>query len=60
MNIKLSLVAFAIVGALGIAAFVGPVVMTAPAMAQNMTGDNGTMMAGNMTSGSTTGGNWTK
>jgi hypothetical protein len=60
MNIKLFLIAFAIVGAIGIAASVGPVAMATPAAAQNMTGDNATMMAGNMTSGSTTGGNWTK
>jgi hypothetical protein len=41
-------------------AFVGSIaMMTTPAVAQNMTGDNA-MMAGNMTSSNTTGGNWTK
>jgi hypothetical protein len=61
MNIKLILMAVAIVGAFGIAAFVGSsAMMTTPAAAQNMTADNATMMAGNMTSGNTTGGNWTK
>lgn len=52
--------AIAIVGAFGIAAFVGPIAMTTTAAAQDMSGDNATMMAGNMTSGNTTGGNWTK
>ena len=52
--------AIAIVGAFGIAAFVGPTAMTITAAAQDMSGDNATMMAGNMTSGNTTGGNWTK
>jgi hypothetical protein len=42
------------------AAVVGPLTITTPAVAQNMTGDNATMMAGNMTAGNTTGGNWTK
>lgn len=60
MNIKLFLMAVAIVGAFGIAAFVGPIAITTPAAAQDMSGDNATMMAGNMTSGNTTGGNWTK
>jgi hypothetical protein len=56
----LFLMAVAIVGAFGIAAFVGPIAMTTPAAAQDMSGDNATMMAGNMTPGNTTGGNWTK
>jgi hypothetical protein len=60
MNIKLFLIAVAIVGAFGIAAIVSPVTLTTPAFAQNITGDNATMMAGNMTSGNATGGNWTK
>jgi hypothetical protein len=60
MNIKLFLMAIAIVGAFGIAAFVSPIAMTTTAAAQDMSGDNATMMAGNMTSGNTTGGNWTK
>jgi hypothetical protein len=56
----LFLMTVAIVGAFGIAAFVGSIaMMTTPAVAQNMTGDNA-MMAGNMTSSNTTGGNWTK
>ena len=60
MNIKLFLMAVAIVGAFGIAAFAGPIAMSTPTAAQDMSGDNATMMAGNMTSGNTTGGNWTK
>jgi hypothetical protein len=41
---------------------IGIFIITTPAVAQNMTGDNATtMMAGNMTAaGNTTGGNWTK
>ena len=55
MNTGLFLVAVAIVATFGIAAIVGPT----PVLAQNMTGDNATMMAGNMTAGNATGGNWT-
>lgn len=60
MNIKLFLIAVAIVAVFSIAAIAGPVTMTSPAAAQDMTGDNTTMMAGNMTAGNMTGGNWTK
>ena len=63
MNIKLFLIAVAIVAVFGIAAIAaiaGPVTVTSPAAAQDMTGDNATMMAGNMTAGNMTGGNWTK
>jgi hypothetical protein len=59
MNSKLFLMTAAVIAAFGIAAaaaVVGPLAITTPAVAQNMTGDNATMMAGNMT----TGGNWTK
>ena len=60
MNIKLFFIAVAIVAVFGIAAIAGPVTVTSPAAAQEMTGDNATMMAGNMTAGNMTGGNWTK
>lgn len=60
INARLFLVAFAVIAALGIAAVVGPVSIPVPAVAQNMTGDNATMMAGNMTASNTTGGNWTQ
>ena len=60
MNIKLFLIAVAIVAVFGIAAIAGPVAVTLPAAAQEMTGDNATMMAGNMTAGNMTGGNCTK
>ena len=60
MNTGLFLVAIAIVAAFGIAAIVGPVTITTPLVAQNMTGDNATMMGGNITAGNTTGGNWIK
>ena len=60
MNIKLFLIAVAIVAVFGIAAIAGPVTVTSAAAAQDMTGDNATMMAGNMTAGNMTGGNWTK
>ena len=60
MNIKLFLIAVAIVAVFSIAAIAGPVTVTSPAAAQNMTGGNATMMAGNMTAGNMTGGNWTK
>lgn len=59
-NIKLFLIAVAIVAVFSIAAIAGPVTVTSPAAAQDMTGDNTTMMAGNMTAGNMTGGNWTK
>ena len=52
--------AVAIVAAFGIVAMVGPATITTPAVAQNMTDDNATMMAGNMTADNKTGGNWTK
>lgn len=56
------LTAVAIVVAFGVvAAVAGLVTVATPAIAQNMTGDNATMMAGNMTaSNMTAGGNWTK
>ena len=60
MNIKLFLIAVAIVAVFSIAAIAGPVTVTSPAAAQDMTGDNTTMMAGNMSAGNMTGGNWTK
>ena len=60
MNTGLFLVAVAIVAAFGIAAIVGPISITTPVAAQNMTGDNATMIGGNMTAGNMTGGNWTK
>ena len=62
MNSRLFLMAVAVIAAFGIAvaAVVGPLTITTPAIAQNMTGDNATMMAGNMTAGNTTGGDWTK
>jgi hypothetical protein len=60
MNTKLFFMAVAIVAAFGIAvAVAGPFTVTTPAMAQNATGDNATMMAGNMTADNKTG-NWTK
>lgn len=52
--------AIAIVAAFSIAAVVGPATIATPAVAQNMTGDNATMMAGNYTADNKTGGNWTK
>ena len=52
--------AIAIVAAFSIAAVVGPATITTPAVAQNMTGDNATMMASNYTADNDTGGNWTK
>ena len=55
--------AVTVIAAFGIAvvaaAVVGPLAITTPAVAQNMTGDNTTMMAGNMTADNATGGNWT-
>jgi hypothetical protein len=56
MNSKLFLMAVAVIVAFGIsAAVVGPVSITTPALAQNMTGD----MGGNMTGGNVTAGNMT-
>jgi hypothetical protein len=61
MKTKLFFMAVAIVAAFGIAvAAAGPFTVTTPAMAQNATGGNATMMAGNMTADNKTGGNWTK
>ena len=60
MNTKLFLIAVAIVAAFGIIAVVGPATIATPAVAQNMTGDNATMMVGNYTAENKTGGNWTK
>jgi hypothetical protein len=60
MNTGTFLIAVAIVAAFGITAIVGPITITTPVVAQNMTGDNATMMGGNMTAGNMTGGNWTK
>jgi hypothetical protein len=63
MNSKLFLMAVAVIAAFGIAvaaAVVGPLTITTPVVAQNMKGDNATMMGGNMTAGNMTGGNWTK
>jgi hypothetical protein len=51
--------AVAIVVAFGIAS-VGSLTVTTPVTAQNMTGDNATMMSGNMTADNKTSGNWTK
>ena len=50
------LVGVALVAAFGIIVAVGPIGISTPAMAQNMTGDNATMMGGNMTGGNMTGG----
>ena len=53
--------AVAIVAAFSIAvAVAGPLAITTPAMAQNVTGDNATTMAGNMTAANQTAGNWAK
>ena len=60
MNTKLFLIAVVIVTAFSIAAVVGPATIAIPAVAQNMTGDNATMMAGNYTADNKTSGNWTK
>jgi L-cystine uptake protein TcyP (sodium:dicarboxylate symporter family) len=60
MNTKLFLIAVVIVAAFGIAAMVGPATIATQAVAQNMTGDNASMMAGNYTADNNTGGNWTK
>jgi hypothetical protein len=60
MNTKILFAAVAIVAAFGIAAVVGPVIVTT-ALAQNMTGDNMTMTGDNMTAmgGNMTAGNMT-
>ena len=60
MNTKLFFIAVAIVAAFCIVTVVGPATITPPAVAQNMTGDNATMMVGNMTADNKTGGNWNK
>ena len=50
MNTKLFLMAFAVIAAFGIsAAVVGPVSMTTPALAHNMTAGNMTDMGGTPT-----------
>ena len=54
MNTKLFLMAVTVIAAFGIEAIVGPVTVTTPVAAQNVTGDNATM-AGNVTAGNTTG-----
>ena len=60
MNTRLLLMAIAIVVAFGIAT-AGSLTVTTPAGAQNMTGDNASMMmSGNMTADNKTSGNWTK
>ena len=56
MNTKTLLAAIAIVVAFGIAAVIGPVTVSTPVVAQNMTGDNMTAMGGNMSGGNMTGG----
>jgi hypothetical protein len=56
MNSTISLVGVALIVVFGIAAMVGPITIVTPAVAQNMTGDNATMMGGNMTAGNMTGG----
>jgi hypothetical protein len=55
MNTRI-LVGVALVAAFGIIVVVGPIDISSPAMAQNMTGDNSTMMGGNMTTSNMTGG----
>lgn len=61
MNTKIFFMAIAIVAAFGIAstAVVGPVTLTTPAVAQNITGDNLTT-TGNATVANATAGEWTK
>ena len=56
MNTKILLAAIAIVVAFGIAAVIGPVTVPTPVVAQNMTGDNITVMGGNMSGGNMTSG----
>ena len=62
MNTGLFLLAVAVVAAFGIAELIGPTNMAERLFAQNMTGDNATMMgSSNLTvSNMTGGGNWTK
>jgi hypothetical protein len=60
MSTKMFLIAVVIVAAFGIAAMVGPATIATQAVAQNTTGDNATMMAGNYIADNNTGGNWTK
>ncbi|HET9357084.1 MAG TPA: hypothetical protein VFN98_03240 [Nitrososphaeraceae archaeon] len=61
MNTKLFFMAVAIVAAFSIAvAVASPLTVTTPAMAQNVTGDNASTMAGNMTAANQTAGSWTK
>ena len=55
MNTRI-LVGVALVATFGIRVAVGPIGIATPAMAQNMTGDNATMMGGNMTASNMTGG----
>ena len=57
MNIGFFLAAIAVFAAFGIAAFLGTDRMTATTSAQNMTGDNETMLrSGNITAANTPGG----
>ena len=56
MNTRILLVGVALIAAFGIIVAVGPIGIFTTAMAQNMTGDNATMMGGNMTGGNMTGG----
>jgi hypothetical protein len=59
LNTGLILLAIVVFVTFGVAATVGPDPMTFPTAAQNMTGDNATMMGGgNMTAGNMTGGDW--
>ena len=50
------LVGVALVAAFGIIVAVGPIGISTPAIAQNISGDNATMMGGNITAGNMTGG----
>ena len=50
------LVGVALVAAFGFIVAVGPIGISTPAIAQNITGDNATMMGGNITAGNMTGG----
>jgi hypothetical protein len=59
MNTRILLVGVALVAAFGIIVSVGPTGISTPAIAQNITGDNATMMGGNMTAGNMTAGNMT-
>lgn len=54
--------AVAVVAAFGTfaATTVSPITIATPTLAQNMTGDNATMMGGNMSADKATGYNWTK